>query len=235
MMEWRQRGFTLAELVVVIVMFGVLAAIAMPLAMYYLNGAKERSYIADRARFQAAVDGFYNAASNVRFLGKRQYPLIGRMQTSTLLTKETSSVAYADNQDPFSPFINGTTAIATWNPVGGTEGSDLSAKWWDVGLIPDMRDVANSGAADRWTSVVVKRDGVKYHTDPRYFMIDFELLVTDEWMEAIPESASEENNKSGGRGTYTGHYSWYVDDDGAVQALYYTLPLSQGYQDNIFP
>ena len=232
----QQRGFTLVELVVVIAILGVLAAITVPLVTNYLSGAKQRSFDAEQARIQAAVDGFYNNPGNVRFLGKRQFPLIGSTQTSTSLLNKTSSVTYNDNQDPFSPYVGGAAeSAATWNPVGATEGSDINAAWSDAGSDADVREVGTSGTSDTWSSVQVVRGGTTYHTDPRYFGINFEQLVADGWLEAIPSSVSVDNKPSGGTGAYQGSYLWYVDADGEVHALYRELPSTKNYEDGVFP
>ena len=236
MKEQRQRGFTLVELVVVIAILGVLAAIAVPLITNYLSGAKERAFDADRARLQAAVDGFYNDPSNVRFLGKRQYPLLGRTQTSTSLLNKTGSVTYNDNQDPFTPYVGGVAeSAATWSPLGAAVGADISSSWSDAGSDADVREVTTATSSDTWTSVTAVRGATTYHVDPRYYFIDFEKLVTDGWLDEVPESASVDNKPSGGTATYTGRYGWYVDDDGEVHALYHYLPSSKDYQDNVFP
>jgi len=72
-----QRGFTLIELVVVIAILGVLAAISVPMITNYMGSAKERSYNADKARIQAAVDAYYSAPGNTRHVGKRQHAILG--------------------------------------------------------------------------------------------------------------------------------------------------------------
>jgi prepilin-type N-terminal cleavage/methylation domain-containing protein len=225
-----QRGFTLIELVVVIAILGVLAAIAVPMITNYLDSAKERSWNAEQARIQNAVDAFYGSPSNTRFIGKRQYPLIGRgITTQASYTTATTTGTFSDDGDPF----NGGSA-ELWNAIGGTEGKDLSttSTWIDSG---DGIRTQSSTSTDVFTRVSVVRGGQTYYTDPRYFFIDFEQLVTDGLLDSIPDSASSDNKPSGSTTSYTGSYSWYVDNTGRVKALYFHLPDSTGYQDGVFP
>ncbi len=79
-----QRGFTLVELVVVIAIMGVMAAIAVPMISNNLSRSKERAYAADSAMIQLAVDSYYTSPSNVRFLGQRQFPIKGFDSTGIL-------------------------------------------------------------------------------------------------------------------------------------------------------
>ncbi|MBI4220162.1 MAG: type II secretion system protein [Chloroflexi bacterium] len=224
-----QRGFTLIELVVVIAILGVLAAVAVPMINNYLSGAKERAWNAEKERIQNAVDAFYGAPDNTRFIGKRQYPLIGRDQTDTSNTSTTtSSQSLVDDGSPF----DGTDF---WNPLGGTQGADLtySTAWVDVNA-DGVRTTAST-SADRWNSATSTRNAVNYQTDPRYYFIDFEVLVTKGLLGKVPESASSDNKPSGGTATYTGSYIWYVDDKGQVQSLYKEFPDTKGFVSGVFP
>jgi hypothetical protein len=71
--------------------------------------------------------------------------------------------------------------------------------------------------------------------DPRYYLIDFEQLKADAYLDAIPESASVDNKPSGGTGTYTGSYIWYVDNSGKVQSLGGFFPDTTVFVDGIYP
>ena len=175
----RERGLTLVELVVVIAFIGALSAVSVPLVYNFLGGPKEQSYETERRKIQAAVDVFYSAQENIRFNGKRQYPLIGRGQTvqaSLTTVASTSVVSLTDQGDPFnlSADIDGDASpdTAFWNPLGGTQGADLATTtaWTEGG---DGVRTIDSASSDTWKTVSVQFDDVTYQVDPRYHFIDF--------------------------------------------------------------
>jgi len=88
-----QKGFTLIELVVVIAILGVMAAIAVPMVNNFLSSSKEQAYIADRETIQAAVSGYYSSPGNERFEGRRQYPIIGANKTGALVSPDGNGTA----------------------------------------------------------------------------------------------------------------------------------------------
>jgi type IV pilus assembly protein PilA len=59
------RGFTMIELLVVVVIIGVLVAIAIPLYMNYRKGAENKSAASDTRGAIAAVEQFYTENGNV--------------------------------------------------------------------------------------------------------------------------------------------------------------------------
>ncbi|MDP6226439.1 MAG: type II secretion system protein, partial [Dehalococcoidia bacterium] len=52
----KQRGFTLVEMVTVVAIMGVMAAVAVPMVSSQLGKAREKSYLQDRAMIRTAVD-----------------------------------------------------------------------------------------------------------------------------------------------------------------------------------
>ena len=224
-----QKGFTLIELIVVIAILGVLAAITVPTVTNYLGTSKARSFSAESDRIQAAVDAFVSSPDNTRFIGRRQFPLIGRDQTDQSLVNATSTANLTDDQNPFP-----ATSSRVWNPLGGVQGvADLSAKWVD-GDSNGVRDI-DASSPDAWTTVSVTRGDITYFVDVRYYFVDFEALVTSNLIDAIPITASDDNKPENSTKSYTGSYSWYVDDGGTVQSLYSFLPSKSGFQEGVFP
>ena len=227
-----QKGFTLIELVVVIAILGVMAAIAVPMVNNFLASSKEQAYIADRATIQAAVDAYYSSPGNHRFLGRRQYPIFGTDKfNGTFVTPDS-------NPDP------DIIASPTGNPLGGTKGG--SPLWSDDDPVNGIRDktvneVLNDedaldslGAPTRpsWYVAVVTRVDTDYIVDSRDYFIDFQKLVENRLLEKTPASASPDNAGSAA----TGSYSWYIDSLGTVTSLDYFFPESDqtGFQE-VYP
>lgn len=235
-----QRGFTLLELTVVLAIFGVMASVSVPLVGTYITPSKERAYVSEQDRIQAAADAFYSNQENVRFLNKRQYPLIGRDQVNqaNLDSDEATPRLLRDNGDPFAnppPIATGNALSAPlWNPLGGTQGANLAAVsvWSDNG--DGVRTIIPT-SLETWTTVGVQFGGVTYQVDPRYYFIDFELLVKRGYLGAVPKSASPDNTPTGSSNTYTGSYSWYIDLKGKVRSIYFYFPDQVGYVDKVYP
>ncbi|MCI0779999.1 MAG: type II secretion system protein [Chloroflexi bacterium] len=243
-----QGGFTLVELVVVIAILGVMAAIAVPMVNNFLSSSKEQAYIADTATIQAAVNAYFSSPSNARFLGRRQYPIFGADRTGgTLILADHDHDA--DHQDihdhheqdhsPSTSPPHDHTRISEdltelGNPLGGTKGG--IPKWTDDGN--GIRDATEEELLDNdddsvdsagWHVATVTREGATYIVDSRDYFIDFEKLVTDDGLlEKVPTSASPDT----GGGSESGSYSWYVDTKGRVRSLLFFFPeIDQtGYQ-----
>ena len=78
----KQKGFTLVEMVTVVAVMGVIAAVAVPMVNNQLGKTREKSYAQDKAMIQTAVDSFFTAADNVRYLGQRQFHLLGNSKST---------------------------------------------------------------------------------------------------------------------------------------------------------
>ena len=226
---------------------------AFRLITAHLGKSREQSFSAEEERIRSAVNAFFSAPENTRFIGLRQYPLLlGNGQTDELsLTIISSSTDLTDQGNPFvlGVDIDGDDIVdpAIWNPLGGTQGAELSTLWTDrsSGLnigntlpsltIADGVRTVSSGSADTWTTVSVTRGGVSYTTDARYYIIDFEALIAGGHLQSIPQSAGTDHTPLGSEELYDGSYIWCVDETGEIRALFSSLPSFQGFFPGVFP
>ena len=176
---------------------------------------------------------YYGAKGNSRFIGKRVYPILGKNQTiKGQLNTQTSTLNMIDDHLPFN-----TSTSGLWSPNGGIEGADLTAtSVWVDDSSDGVRDIGSSaGSADSWKTVEVTRSGSTYYVDPRYYLIDFDVLVTGGFLQEVPNSASNDNKPVGSTNSYTGSYIWYIDDPGTVKSVYMEFPDTTGHISGIFP
>ncbi|MBI4281922.1 MAG: prepilin-type N-terminal cleavage/methylation domain-containing protein [Chloroflexi bacterium] len=222
-----QRGFTLIELVVVIAILGVLAAVSVPLVTGYLSQAKERAYDNDVKQVQAAVDAYYSAPDNTKFIGKRQYPIYGA-------TKASSTTGLVTTNADIVTATSVLQATSPKDPLGGTVGGN--PKWTDGtsgdGIRSTSEEVlrATTATTAGWYLVAVTRQGATYYVDTRDYIIDMDKLTAAGLLGEAPTSAGDDNCPTT---TCTGSYTYYVDADGKVKTLKASFPVatSTGFKD----
>lgn len=134
----REHGFTLAEMVTVVAIMGVMAAVAVPMVNNQLGKTREKSYTQDKAMIQTAIDSYFTAADNIRYLGQRQFPLLVNTKPTGTPDTWTQTIQVDSSGDPVldsngQQQVTGAQTmdnlIVDFNPVRGTRGSE--PKWRD--------------------------------------------------------------------------------------------------------
>ena len=129
----RERGFTLVEMVTVVAIMGVMAAVAVPMVNSQLGKSREASYDQDQALIQTAVDSYKFAGDNVAFGGLNQWPIEGANSGSTALNLQTGVSRASETVNDWLAADSSTALATPLNPLRGTQGGE--PRWID-GLPP---------------------------------------------------------------------------------------------------
>jgi len=189
-------------MVTVVAIMGVMAAVAVPMVNNQLGKTREKSYAQDRAMIQTAVDSYFTAADNIRYLGQRQFPLMGNTKTTGTPDKWTQTIQVDGNGDPVldsnsQQQVTGAQTmdnlIVDFNPVRGTRGGE--PKWRDGNgdgnrtLGGDGQPVLTNAGEDRLNGELETLDPAR----------------TNSSISALSSDGSSANAISGGSS------GWYVD------------------------
>ena len=220
-----QGGFTLVEMVVVIAIMGVMAAVAIPMVNNTLSRSKESAYAADLAMIQTSMEGYYTAPDNPRFEGQRQYPIRGFNSGTDLNEDNDRTGEVLDPWNDADDFTDLTTPLNPFRGVKGGEpmwrdGIDGDGSRGEEDLNSEKNSLASSGAG--WFVNKVTLQGTEYAVDTRDYFLDFTKMVDDGLLKKVPNSASNDNVG----GSENGSYSWYVDENGNINSLNFHFPAN---------
>ncbi|MBI2854887.1 MAG: type II secretion system protein [Chloroflexi bacterium] len=157
----QNRGFTLIELMVVLAVLGVLAAIVVPNVAGYVRQGKQRSFTADQRILQAAVDAWRTDTANR--VGNA-WPTVGGVKgtpsagvdTDFVDTGDTNSIIKVSDLSTGS-FIKSTDTVKSFkysDTVTGTTGatnSPVGSYYWFIdsgGLVIGWYDANDDKVVD---------------------------------------------------------------------------------------
>ncbi len=111
-----QRGFTLVELVIIIVILGILAAVAIPKYQDLSSEAKEAAARSTLGSLRSGITIFY--ANQAVTTGTASWPSLGNLETSGIVMEQTIP------QNPYQASANAPDSIVT----GVTKGTIVGAR-----------------------------------------------------------------------------------------------------------
>jgi MSHA pilin protein MshA len=133
MSQRSKKGFTLVELVIVITVLGVLAAVAVPKFFDFTGDSKEAACRAAMGGVRAAVSDYYSYSSTAAGGGTATYPTLSQLETDGTVM---SNAGIPDN--PYSTgsdkndVVAGTTkgTVVTSGTTGGWCYKASTGQFW---------------------------------------------------------------------------------------------------------
>ncbi|GEM_PF-344448 len=172
----KSRGFTLVEIMIVLAVLAVLAAVVIPNVSGFLGRGKERAFDTDKRLLQAAVDAWRTDIAN---RAGNPWPTVGgvkgALSDNVLLGVDTSATTstvikvsllttgtYLKGNDVVKSFAysTGTGTGATNSPVGSyvwyidSNGLVQPRRWTDTAAEPDIITVAELAGSDGYVTDV---------------------------------------------------------------------------------
>ena len=109
-----QKGFTLIEILIVLALMAVLAAIVIPNVQGFLGRGKDDSYKVDKKTLQAAVDGYYTKNSAYPTTAGATGTPTGAGNNSYIVASTLITDKYLNDTPASSNTYNGGTGTYGW-------------------------------------------------------------------------------------------------------------------------